>query len=83
MLVSDNNPLNNGFVMPRSMNIDEYYIFFLDIVDSDIIFFLEIFPDNEGVNMVSHLMVFLHSTHPFHLSFFQRKWNSLSSLLGI
>jgi len=42
----------------------------LDNVDIDLIVFLEIFIGNEGVNMVSHLMVFLHPVHPFHLSFF-------------
>jgi hypothetical protein len=61
MLVSDNSFLNNGFVMPCSMNIDDYSIFFLDNVDIDLLVFLEIFLDNEGVNMVSHLMVSLHS----------------------
>jgi len=43
------------------MNIDDYSIFFLDNVDIDLLVFLEIFLDNEGVNMVSHLMVSLHS----------------------
>jgi hypothetical protein len=53
--------------MPYSMNIDEYSIFFLDNVDIDLLFFLEIFPSNDDVNMVSHLIVFLHSAHAFHL----------------
>jgi hypothetical protein len=82
MLFHGNILLDNGFVMPYSMNIDDYSIFFLDNVDIDILVFLEIFPDNEGVDMVRHLMVFLHSAHPFHLSFFQRQWNPLSSFLG-
>jgi hypothetical protein len=64
MLVYDSILLNNGFVIPYSMNIDEYYIFFLDNVDIDVIIFLEIFLGNE-VDMVSHLTVFLHFTHPF------------------
>jgi hypothetical protein len=34
MLVSNNILLNNGFVMPCSMNIDEYYISILDNVDT-------------------------------------------------
>jgi hypothetical protein len=52
MLVYDNILLNNGFVMPYSMNIDDYSILFLDNVAIDILIFLEIFPDNEGVDMV-------------------------------
>jgi hypothetical protein len=54
------------------MNIYGYSIFFLDNVDIDILVFLEIFPGNEGVDMVSHLMVSLHSAHLFHLSYFQK-----------
>jgi hypothetical protein len=38
-------------MMPYSMNIDDYSIFFLDNVDIDLILFLEIFLDNEGVDM--------------------------------
>jgi hypothetical protein len=83
MLVYDNILLNNSFVMPYSMNINEYYIFFLDNVDIDLLVFLEIFPNNEGVNMLSHLTIFLHFAHPFHISSFHRQWNPLSSLLGL
>jgi L-rhamnose mutarotase len=36
--------------MPYSMNIDDYSIF-LDNVDIDLLVFLEIFLDNEGVDM--------------------------------
>jgi hypothetical protein len=83
MLVYDNILLNHGFVMPCSMNIDKYSIFFIDNVDIDLLVFLEIFLDNEGVNMVSHLTIFLHSTHGFHISFFQGQWHPLYSLLGL
>jgi hypothetical protein len=67
MLVYDNILLNNGFVMPCSMNIEKYSIFFLDNVDINLFIFLKIFPGNEGVDMVSHLTILLHSTHTFHL----------------
>jgi ABC-type anion transport system duplicated permease subunit len=50
------------------MNIDKYSIFFLDNVDIDLLVFLEIFQGNEGVEMASHFMVFLHYEHAFHLS---------------
>jgi hypothetical protein len=83
VLVYDNSLLKNGFVIPCSMNIDNYSIFFVDNVDIHLLVFLEIFPNNEGVNMVSHLMVFLHSTYPLHLSTFQRQWHPLSSFLGL
>jgi hypothetical protein len=58
--------LNNGFVMPYFMNIDEYYVFFLGNADIDLLVFLEIFFGNEGVDIASHLIVFLHSTQPYH-----------------
>jgi hypothetical protein len=83
MLVYDNILLNNGFVVPYSMNIDDYSILFLDNVDIDLFVFLEIIPDNEGVDMVSHLMVFLHCAHPFHLYYFHIQYNPLSLLLGV
>jgi hypothetical protein len=70
-------------VISCSMNIGKYSIFFLDNVNIDLLFFLEIFIGNEGVNMVSHLTVFLHSTHAFQLSSFQRQLHPLSSFLGI
>jgi hypothetical protein len=69
--------------MPCSMNIDKYSIFVLDNGDIGLLVFLEIFPGNEGVDMVSHLTIFLHSTHAFHLSSFQRHWHPLSFLLGL
>jgi hypothetical protein len=72
MLVYDNIFLNNGFVMACSMNIDKYSILFRHTVDIDLLFFLELFSGNEGVDMVSHLTIFLHSAHPFPLSSFQR-----------
>jgi hypothetical protein len=75
VFVYNNILLNNGFVMPYSMNIDDYSIFFLDNVDIYLLVFLEIFPDNEGVDMVSHLTVFLHSAHPFHLYSFHIQWH--------
>jgi hypothetical protein len=59
-------------IISCSMNIDNYSIFFLDNVDINLFVFLEIFLGNEGVDMVSHLTVFLHSAHAFHLSSFQR-----------
>jgi hypothetical protein len=73
MLVYDNILLNNGFVIPYSINIYNYSIFFLDNDDIKLLFFLEIFLGNDGVDMASHLKVFLHSAHPFHLSSFQRQ----------
>jgi hypothetical protein len=79
MLVYNNILLNNGFVMPYSMNIDDYSILFFDDVDIDIF----VFPDNEGIDMVSHLTIFLHFAHPFHLSSFKRQWNHLSSFFGL
>jgi hypothetical protein len=69
MLVYGNILFNNGFVMPCSMNIDNYSIFFLDNVDIDLLVFLEFFRRNEGVDMVSHLTVFIHSAHALHISF--------------
>jgi hypothetical protein len=69
MLVYGNILLNNGFVMPCSMNIEKYSIFSLDNVNH-LLVFLEIFPNDEGVNMVSNLTVFIHFAHPFHLSSF-------------
>jgi hypothetical protein len=83
MLVYDNILLNNGFVMPFSMDIEKYYIFFLDKFCIHLLVFLEIFLDDEGVDMVSHLTVFLHSTHMAHLSYFQKQWHHLSSFLGL
>jgi len=71
------------FVMACAININEYSIFFIDDVDIDILFFLEIFLSNEGIDMVSLLMVFLHFAHPFHLSSFRRQWHLLSSFVGI
>ena len=82
MLFYDNILLNNGFVMPCSMNIDNYSIFFLHNGDIDLLV-LEMFTSNEGVDMLSHFLVFLHSTHAFDLSYFQRQWNPLSSFLVI
>jgi hypothetical protein len=74
MLVYDNILLNNGFLMQGSMNIDEDYIFFLYNSNIDLLVFLEIFLGNEGVDMVSHLMVFLYFAHTFLLySSFQRQ----------
>jgi hypothetical protein len=61
--------------MPCSMNIENYVIFFLHDVDIVLLFLLEMFLGNEGVNIVSHLTFFLHSSHEFHLSYFQRQWN--------
>jgi hypothetical protein len=75
--------LKSGFLIPCSMNIDKYSIFFLNNVDIDLLVFLEIFPGNEGVNMVSHLTVFLHSSHAFHLSYFHIQGNPLSSFIGL
>jgi hypothetical protein len=83
MLVYDIILLDNGFVMPYSMNIDEYSIFFLNNVDNDLLVFLEIFLDNEGVDMVSHFTVFLHFAHPFHLSSFRRQRHPRSTFLGL
>jgi hypothetical protein len=68
--------------MPCSMNIDKYSIFFLHNVDIVLLVFLEMFLGNEGVDTVSHLTVFLHSSHALHLSSFQRQWHPRSSLLG-
>jgi hypothetical protein len=70
-------------VIPCSMNIDKYSIFFLHNVDIVLLVFLEMLLGNEGVNMVSHLMAFLHSAHAFHLFSFQRQLNPQSSLFGI
>jgi hypothetical protein len=83
MLVFDNSFLKSGFVMPYSMNIDKYSIFFLDNADINILVFFEIFPGNKGFYMVSHLMFFLHSAHPFHLSSSKKKGNPISSFLGL
>jgi hypothetical protein len=83
MLVYYDILLNNGFVIPYSMNIGEYSIFFLDNDDIDVLVFLEIFPNNEGVDMVSHFTHFLHSAHPFHLSSFHRQSHPKSSFLGL
>jgi hypothetical protein len=58
-------------VIPCSMNIDKYSIFFLHNVDIVLLVFLEMFLGDEGVDTVSHLMVFLHSTDEFLLSSFQ------------
>jgi hypothetical protein len=69
--------------MPCSMNIDKYSIFSLHNVDIVLLVFFEMFLGNEGADMVSHLMVFLHSARAFHLSSFQRQWNPRSSLLGL
>jgi hypothetical protein len=81
MLVYDNILLNNGFLMPCSMNIDNHYIFFLDNVDIDLLVFLKIFLDNEGVDIISHLTYFLHFAHTFHPSYFQKQWHPLSFCL--
>jgi hypothetical protein len=81
MLVYDNILLNNGFLMSYSMNIDDYSIFFLDNVDIDLFVLLEIFIDNEGIYMVSQLIVCVHYAHPFHLSYLHRQCNPLFSLL--
>jgi hypothetical protein len=70
MLVNDNILLNNSFVMPCSINIYKYSILFLDNVNIDLVVILDIFSGNEGVDMVSHFMVFLHSAHAFHISYF-------------
>jgi hypothetical protein len=44
--------LNNGFEMPYCLNIDEYFIFFLDNADLDLLVFLENFLGNMGfINM--------------------------------
>jgi hypothetical protein len=60
--------------MPCFMRIDEYSIFFLDNDDIDLLIFLEMFPNNEGVDMVSQiLMVFFHSAHTLYLSSFWRQ----------
>jgi hypothetical protein len=83
MFVYDYILLNSGFVIPCSMNIDKYSMLFFGNPDIDLLVFLEIFPGNEGFNMVSHLMIFLHSAHAFHLYSFHRQWNPLSSLLGL
>jgi hypothetical protein len=45
--------------MPYSMTIVDYSIFFLGNVDVDLLVFLKNFLGNEGVNIVSHVMVFL------------------------
>jgi hypothetical protein len=68
--------------MPFSMNIDKYSILFLNNVDIILLVFLEMFLGNEGVDTVSHLMIFLHSSHAFHISFFQRQWHPQSNFLG-
>jgi hypothetical protein len=60
-------------VILYSKNINDYSIFFLDNDDINILVFLEIFLGNEGVGMVSHLKLFLHSAQQFHLSSFQRQ----------
>jgi hypothetical protein len=39
-------------VIPYSINIDKYSILFFDNVDIDLLVFLEIFPGNEGFDMV-------------------------------
>jgi hypothetical protein len=61
--------------MPCSMNIDKYSIFFLHNVDIMLLVFLEMFLGNAGVDTVSNFMVFLHSSHAFHLYYFQRQWH--------
>jgi hypothetical protein len=83
MLVYDNILLNNGFVIACSMNIDKYSIFFLDNFDIYLLVFLEIFPCNEGVDMVSHLIVFFNSLDAFNIPYFQRQWHPLSCFLGL
>jgi hypothetical protein len=55
----------------------------LGIADISFLVFLENFLGNEGVDMVSQVMVFFHSTEPFHLSSFKREWHPQSSLLGL
>jgi hypothetical protein len=69
--------------MPYSMNIVDYSIFFLGNVDVDLLVFLENFLGNEGVDMVSHVMVFLHFAHPCHPSSFQGQCHPLSFVLGL
>jgi hypothetical protein len=51
------------------MDMDDYSIFFLVNVDSNFVFFLENFLGNEVANMVSPVIVFLHSAHPCHSCF--------------
>jgi len=51
------------------MDMDDYSIFFLSNVDSNLVFFLENFPGNEVVNKVSPVIVFLHFAHPCHSCF--------------
>jgi hypothetical protein len=58
--------------MPCSNNIGNYSIFLLGNVDVNLRIFLGNFFGNEGVDMASALMVFLHYAHPYHQSFFQR-----------
>jgi hypothetical protein len=65
------------------MNIVDYSILFPGNVDVDLLFFLGNFLGNEGVNMVSPLMVFLHSAHPYHQYSFQEIMYPLSYVLGL
>jgi hypothetical protein len=58
--------------MHFSMNIENYSIFFIHNVDIDILVFLQMFPCNEGVNMVPLLKFFLPSTCAFNLNSFKR-----------
>jgi hypothetical protein len=82
LLVSDNILSNNGYVTPCSMNIIEYSIFFLGNVDVDLLVFLKTILGNEGIDMVSPLMVFLCSSHPYHWSCFSRQWHPPSFVLS-
>jgi hypothetical protein len=68
LLVFDNIRSNNGFVMPSSMTIVDNSIFFLSNVEVNIFVFLENFIGNEGIDRVSHVIVFLHFSHPCHPS---------------
>ena len=59
-------------MMPYSMNIVDYSLFFLRDVNLDLPFFRENSPGNEGVDMVSPLMGSLHYSPPHHLYSFKK-----------
>jgi hypothetical protein len=66
LLVSNNILLSNGSIMPCFMTIVEYFVFLLSSVDSDLLDFV----GNEGVDMVSPLMIpFILCTHIINLVF--------------
>jgi hypothetical protein len=65
------------------MNIVYYYISFLSNVDVKLRVLVEKYFGNEGVDMVLHVIIFLHSPHPLHLSSLHSKLHPLYSLIHI